>query len=54
MVSLFCNFSEKLFDQKSPVLAVPGLGPWHAQNQRQTDIATYKLNQPRGLFIENL
>ena len=36
-----------LFDQKSPVHMVLGLGRWH---NSATDIATYRPNRPRGWF----
>ena len=50
-VSQFCSFSSTLFDQSSPVHAVPGPGRWH---NSITDIATYRLNQPRVRFSENI
>ena len=51
-VSQFCNFGKKLFGQKSPVQAA--MVHTDRQNQTQEDIATYKLNWPRGRFSENL
>ena len=39
--------------QKSPVLAVKGPGRWSTQNTKQTDIATDRLNRPRGRTSEN-
>ena len=37
------------FDQKSPVHALPGPAGWEIQTpNKQTDIATYRLNRPCG------
>ena len=37
-----------LFNQKTPVNGVFDSGHW--QKHTQTDIATFRLNEPRGLF----
>ena len=63
------NLSNSLFDQMSPLVSVTELWGWggggppppEAQcplrrlglTQRHTDIATYRLNWPRGQFSEN-
>ena len=44
---MFVNFSDKLFDQKSLRFRVPADGE---DNTRKMDIATYRLNRPRGQF----
>ena len=40
-----------LFDQKHPVHTIPGPGQG---DNKKTNIATYRLNQPRGRFSENI
>ena len=49
-VPWFCNFSNMLFDQKSPVHTFLGLG----QGIKQTSILTYRMNWPWGRFSEKL
>ena len=44
----FSNFSDMLFDKKSPVHDVPGLGQLHRQNQPRADIPSFRRNQPIG------
>ena len=46
----FSNISNTLFDQKSPVLSVPVVGGGEIC---YIDIATTRLNLPRGRFSEN-
>ena len=49
------NLSNTLFNQKSPVHQVPGAtGRGRQKNDKQTDIATCRLNQPKGQFSENV
>lgn len=50
-ISYFFNLSNMLLDQKYPVNAVPGPNGWH---NIQTEIATYRQNQPRGQFSKNI
>ena len=50
------NKGNKLFDQKSPVKQERGLQVGRYQptdNRKQTDIMTYRVNQPWGQVIEN-
>ena len=44
----FFNFSNMLFDKKSPVHDVPGLGQSHMQNHPWADIPSFRRNLPRG------
>ena len=53
-----CNFSDTLFDQKSPALSVH-VADWgdkqiHKKKDGQTDFCTYRLNWSRGLCSEKL
>ena len=50
-VYYFCNFRDTLFNQKSREIrfSTKSPGRWH---NRHTDIATYRLNWPRGQFSE--
>ena len=54
MVSENCNHSKTLFDKKSSVHTVWGPGPWHTAANTTTDIASFIMNGPRGLFSENI
>ena len=49
-MSYIYNFNVTLIDQKSPVHAVPVV---NGGDIEQSDIATYRLNRPRGRFREN-
>ena len=52
----FCNFSNTLFDQKSPAHLFPVANGGDGQMTYNTsaDIVTYRLNQPRDRFSKNL
>ena len=54
--SLFCNFSNTLFDQKTPFLSVMITAGGDKQQipNKQTDIATYRLNRLRGLGADSV
>ena len=51
------NIRRLQFDQKSPRPLEEGVLRWHRQKNtntdRQTDIATSRLNRPKGRFSEN-